>query len=289
MPGSVSRGDPIRGMTTTDMTNTDMTTTGMNGHVPVLFVHGQPGLGSDFDPVREFLGSKFDVFAPDRPGYGSSLTPAVSMRENVEVLAALTEERFDRPAIVVGHSYGGGIAVLLAALRPDLFEGLVLAASVGYSEELGNVDRLLAAPVVGDVIVAGGLGAAGTIIPFLRAPARRAPGKLGKWMSVNLPDGSFTKVAVSRPGVWRSVVAEQRYLLTEIHLVEGALSSIAIPTEVVAGMWDIIVDPEVAARIASAIHGAELVLVPGTGHFLTRDAPGVLADAVRRSAQKAGS
>jgi pimeloyl-ACP methyl ester carboxylesterase len=76
--------------------------------------------------------------------------------------------------------------------------------------------------------------------------------------------------------------------MTEIHDVEGALSNIHVPTEVVAGSWDIIVDPEVAARIASAIHGAELVLVPGTGHFLTRDAPGVLAEAVRRSAEKAG-
>jgi pimeloyl-ACP methyl ester carboxylesterase len=273
MPGSVSPGD---------------LETGVSGHVPVLFVHGQPGLGSDFDPVKDFLGPTFDVFAPDRPGYGSSLTPAVSMRENVEVLAALAVERFDGPAIVVGYSYGGGIAVLLAARRPDLFAGLVLAASVGYSEGLGNMDRLLAAPVVGDVIVAGTLGAAGTIIPFLRAPASRAPGKLGKWIAVSLPDSTYTKVAVRRPGVWRSVVAEQRTLMTEIHDVEGALSDIHIPTEVVAGTWDIIVNPEVAPRIASDIHGAELVLVPGTGHFLTRDAPAVLAEAVRRSGEKAG-
>lgn len=272
MHGSVSRGDH---------------TALVGEHVPVLFVHGQPGLGSDFQPVKELLGTGFDVLSPDRPGYGSSLTPAASMRENVEILAALTEARFDGPVIVVGHSFGGGIAVLLAARRPDLVAGLVLAASVAFREELGNLDRLLAAPVVGDVIVAGGLGAAGTIIPMLRAPAKLAPGRLGKWMSVSLPDGSFSKVAVRRPGVWRSVVAEQRNLLTEIDDVEAALSLIEVPTEVVAGTWDIIVDPEVAARIATVIRGAELVLVPGTGHFLTRDAPGVLAEAVRRSAAKA--
>lgn len=260
---------------------------GEKDDVPVLFVHGQPGLGSDFEPVARHLGAGFAVLSPDRPGYGSSAMPSVSMHENVDVLEALLDERGDAPAIVVGHSFGGGIAVLLAQRRPDLVSGLVLAASVAYVEGLGGVDRLLALPVVGGVLVAGGLGAAGTILPLLRAPASLAPGRLGKWISVSLPDGSFTRVAVRRPGVWRSVVAEQRTLMTEIRSVEAALAEIGVPTEVVSGTWDIIVSPEVAARIASAIRGAELVLVPGTGHFLTRDAPRALAGAVRRVAVKA--
>jgi pimeloyl-ACP methyl ester carboxylesterase len=256
--------------------------------VRVLFIHGQPGLGSDFEPVAQLLGPGFAVLAPDRPGYGSSLKPSVSMHENVDVLADILELSGSVPAIVVGHSFGGGIALLLARLRPDLVSGLVLAASVGYQEELGNVDRLLAFPVVGDVLVAGGLGAAGRILPLLRAPAKLVPGRMGKWMSVSLPDGSFTKVAVRQRGVWRSVVREQRALIDEIPSVEDALPEIHVPTEVVAGTWDIIVTPEVAARIASSIRGAELVLVPHTGHFLTRDAPSVLAAAIRRVAVKAG-
>ena len=258
------------------------------GDVPVLFVHGQPGLGSDFDPVAAHLGPGFRVLSPDRPGYGSSPNPPMSMHQNVEVLAALLDETGASPAIVIGHSFGGGIAVLLARQRPDLAAGLVLAASVAHQGELGNVDRLLAFPVVGDVLVAGGLGAAGRILPLLRTPASLAPGRVGRWMSVSLPDGTFTRVAVRKRGVWRSVVAEQRALIAEIRSVEAALPEIHVPTEVVAGTWDIIVAPEVAPRIASTIRGAELVLVPGTGHFLTRDAPQVLASAIRRVAVRAG-
>lgn len=254
----------------------------------VLFVHGQPGLGSDFNPVAQLLGPGFKVLSPDRPGYGSSQRPSASMRENVEVLADLLDQNAAAPAIVLGHSFGGGIAVLLADHRPDLVAGLVLAASVAYPGELGNVDRILAAPVLGEVLVAGGLGAAWTILPLLRAPASLAPGRLSKWISVSLPDGTFTKVAVRGRGVWRSVLAEQRTLMTEIRDVEAALPGIKVPTEVVAGTWDIIVDPEVAPRIASTIRGAELVLVPRTGHFLTRDAPQALATAVRRVGVRAG-
>jgi pimeloyl-ACP methyl ester carboxylesterase len=255
--------------------------------VPVLFVHGQPGLGSDFEPVADRLGEGFTVLSPDRPGYGSNPTPPLSMHENAEALAELIEESDAAPSVVVGHSFGGGIALLLAQQRRDLVAGLVLASSVGYPEELGNLDHLLAAPVLGEVIVASGLGAAGTILPLLRAPARFAPGRIGKWAAVNLPDAKFKKVAVRR-GVWRTVVAEQRALLAEIDSVGASLPEISVPTEVVAGTWDIIVGPEVAGRIASTIHGSELVLVSGTGHFLTRDAPVVLADAVRRVARKAG-
>ena len=260
---------------------------GVGRAVAVLFIHGQPGLGSDFDSVAELLGQRYTVLAPDRPGYGSGLVSPVSMRENVEVLAGLLDQRRQSGVIVVGHSFGGGLALLLAHHRPDLVAGLVLAASVGNARELGNMDRLLALPIVGDVLVAGGLGAAGTILPVIRAPASLAPGRLGRWLTVSLPDSSFRKAA-ARKQLWKSVVAEQRTLMSEIGDIDEALRHISVPTEVVAGTWDIMIGPEVAAHIAASVHGAELVLVPGTGHFLTRDAPAVLAGAVRRVSERAG-
>lgn len=256
--------------------------------VLVVFVHGQPGSGSDFDPVAELLDLPYLVLSPDRPGYGQSGRPPVSMRENVDVLAGLIEERDLGRAVVVGHSYGGGIAVLLAAGRPDLVSGLVLAASVGSGEHLGPVDRLLAAPVLGEMLVAGGLGAAGTVLPLLRAPGRLAPGRLGRWMAASLPDAQFARVVTRGGGVWRSVVSEQRALFAEIGDVEASIPTLRLPVEVVAGTWDIVVPPVVAACTAASVRGAELWLVGGTGHFLTRDAPRVLAEAVRRAAFRAG-
>jgi pimeloyl-ACP methyl ester carboxylesterase len=255
--------------------------------IPVLFIHGQPGLGSDFDHVTARLGPDFRVISPDRPGYGDSGKQPVSMHENAAMLAQLIGES-ETPAVVVGHSYGGGIALLLAAQSPELVAGLVLAASVGREEHLGTVDHLLAAPVVGEVLVAGGLSAAATVLPLLRAPGRFAPGKAGKWVAASLPDASFTKIATKRSGIWRSVVAEQRFLLREIGDIESVIPELRAPVQVVTGTWDIIVPPVVAATTASSIPGAELVIVPGTGHFLTRDAPAILASAVRKVASYAG-
>jgi len=260
----------------------------------VLFVHGQPGLGSDFDLVRALLEPEFRVIAPDRPGYGENPSPPVSMHENALMLGELLESSSSSsssssmPAIVIGHSYGGGIATLLGAERPDLVAGIVLAASVGSGEHLGTFDRLLAAPVVGDILTAGGLETARTLLPIVRTRAENAPGRIGKWIAVTLPDRTFVRSVQVWGRSVRSVVFEQRVLFKEIGSIERAISNISVPVVTVAGTWDIVVSPVVAAKIAASIHDAELLLVARTGHFLPRDAPGVLASAVRKVAERAG-
>jgi pimeloyl-ACP methyl ester carboxylesterase len=254
--------------------------------IPVLFVHGQPGLGSDFAPVAERLERGFAAIMPDRPGYGDNPAAVTSMSENVEWLAGLLDA--SAPAVVVGHSYGGGLAILLAQRHPDLVAGLVLAASIGSVEHLGTLDRLLALRYVGDALVAGGLGAAGSILPLVRARTRSVPGRFGRFMEASLPDSQFAKVSPPLGQVWRSVVKEQRSLFLEMPLVEAATHTIAVPVEVIAGSWDVIVPPAVAVKTAASIPDSELLLVSRTGHFLTRDAPDVLATAVRRVAKRAG-
>ncbi|HZU78794.1 MAG TPA: alpha/beta hydrolase, partial [Acidimicrobiales bacterium] len=87
---------------------------------PVLLVHGQPGLGTDWELVVEDLLGDHRVLTPDRPGYGRSQQAPVSMRENADLLADMLAARAAAPAVVVGHSYGGGIAILMAAHRPEV-------------------------------------------------------------------------------------------------------------------------------------------------------------------------
>ena len=250
----------------------------------VLFVHGQPGLGADFDAIGSLLVGDHRVIAPDRPGYGGSGDQPLSMVENARALATFLEDRAAVPATVVGHSYGGGVSVLLAASRPDLVAGLVLAGSVGRADSVNLFDRLLAAPVVGEGVSAVGLFALGHVLPRLRAVATRAPRESLERLKASLPDSSYVEVASKRGRqIWRSFVFEQRALLNEIGDVEDSLGAIAVPTVVITGSWDVVVSPSVAVSIASAVPAAELVTVERVGHFLPRDAPEVVASAVRRT------
>ena len=249
---------------------------------PVLFVHGQPGLGSDWDQVAGRLGDH-RLLVVDRPGYGGSGDETLSLADNAEVLAQLLVERGAVPATVVGHSFGGGIAILLAAHHPELVSGLVLAASVGRVDNATVVDRALAYPVVGEAMSALGLFTLGRVLPPLRALTRGRSQPALRWLRAALPDDSYDVVSSQRGRrIWRSFVAEQRALMHELGDVEGALVQIQAPTVVLSGEWDVVVPPSMSARMADTIARAELVRVAGAGHFLPRDAPGSIAAAVRR-------
>ncbi len=248
---------------------------------PVLFVHGQPGLGSDWDPVVERL-EDHRVLVVDRPGYGRSGEETLTIAGNAELLAEVVTERDAVPVTVVGHSYGGGVAIELAARRPELVAGLVLVGSIGRADSLNMLDRVLATPVMGEALSAAGLFTLARVLPRVRHLVRPQQHAALAWLRASLPDERYDSVSLQRGRqVWRSFVAEQRFLVREIGAVETALSSVRVPTVVISGTWDLVVPPSVSASIAASIPGSELVSVARTGHFVPRDAPDVVASAVR--------
>ena len=255
----------------------------------VLGLHGQPGLARDLAAVSSRLVADHRVLVPDRPGYGASPGPALGMAEGAERMAQLLVERRAAPATVVGHSYGGGIAALLAARRPELVSGLVLVASVGRAGAVGLLDRALATPLLGEAMAATGLLAVGRLLPHVRQVAGRVGGRGPSWIEASLPDHGFSEAASTfGRGVWRSFAVEQRALVREIGDVETALTEVRAPTVVLAGLWDIVVPPAVAVSVAAAVPGAELVTLARTGHFVPRDAPSAVAEAVREVERRAG-
>jgi pimeloyl-ACP methyl ester carboxylesterase len=209
------------------------------------------------------------------------------MAGNAQVLAAAIV-RAGGPATVVGHSYGGGIAVLLAQAHPELVRGLVLVGTIGGPGSVTRTDRLMAAPVVGALISAVGFLTFGRLLPPLRRRTSRLPRETRRWLQATLPDEAAGPVRQGRWGrTWQSFVVEQRCLVRELPTVSAALRATAVPTAVVVGEWDVVVDPRSQEAVAAATPGSEVVLVPRTGHFVPRDAPGVVADAVRRVESRA--
>ena len=249
----------------------------------MLLVHGQPGVGADWDPVTDLLAPDHRVVVPDRPGYGASAPDPMGMAENADVLAELLVSMQAAPALVVGHSYGGGVAVLLAHRHPELVRGLVLVGSVGNEASVNGLDHVLALPVVGEVLSALGLVTVGRILPRLRPRANLLPDPAATRLRTSLPDQRYA-AGVSRQGLrlCRSFAAEQRSLLAEVGDVERALPGLRLPVSVVTGTWDTVVPPAVAVAIAAAVPGSELVTVAGVGHFVPRDSPRAVVAALFR-------
>ena len=96
---------------------------------PVVLVHGSMDRSAGLLRLSRRLDADFQVVRFDRRGYGRStgVGPPWTASANVEDLAGLVERTVPgRRAAIVGHSYGGNIALALAGTRPDLVSGVVV-------------------------------------------------------------------------------------------------------------------------------------------------------------------
>ncbi len=254
----------------------------------MLLVHGQPGTGGDWRGVVALLEPEHRVLAPDRPGWGSDERPAMGLAANASALAALAEERsLPPPLTVVGHSLGGGIALELAMLRPDLVGALVLLGSVGMEQALNPLDRVLAVPAVGGPVIRAGLAAARRGVAAGRLVMKSSP--------ASTVASRFARFPVVRALAWldeqpigsrerTSFLVEQRALVDETPALQRGLSHLRLPVAVVHGTVDHIVPPRAARLLAERIPGAELIWLKDEGHLPIFDCPERVAPIVRRYA-----
>jgi pimeloyl-ACP methyl ester carboxylesterase len=181
-------------------------------------------------------------------------------------------------AVLVGHSFGGGVALSAASLAPGRVEAVVLLASVGPGCITGW-DRLLAAPGVGRLCAQ----MAWRLTPWMaRARLARIARQRGRALR---PDEHVSWQVWGHAGhgrhpLWRTFLTEQRAMLRELDELERAIASVQAPVLVLADPKDAVVSFETARRLTLALPDAHLQLVEGTGHHLPRRAPAVVADAI---------
>ncbi|MDT5065651.1 MAG: lipase [Mycobacterium sp.] len=100
---------------------------GPAGRTQILAIHGLTGHGRRWEPLANRHLPEFAIAAPDLLGHGrSSWAAPWTIDANVAALAAVLDADPAGPVTVVGHSFGGAVALSLAQTRPDLVAALVL-------------------------------------------------------------------------------------------------------------------------------------------------------------------
>jgi pimeloyl-ACP methyl ester carboxylesterase len=230
------------------------------GAATVLALHGWQRTHLDFSPVFEGPppGEGLSALGPDLFGFGSTPPPPEpwGSAEYARHLLPLFEESgvLAERVVVVGHSFGGRVAVRLFGLVPDRIERVVLTA-VPLLDRRGR--RARPAPSYRLVRRLHGLG----LIGDTRLEAMRD--RYGS------PDYRAAQ-GVMR-GVFVRVLAEN---------YADDMASMGCPVDLLWGEEDTEVPLEVAARAQPMFPSARLVTLPGVGHLTPTEAPTQLRDVI---------
>jgi pimeloyl-ACP methyl ester carboxylesterase len=246
---------------------------------PVLLLHGQPGGARDWDRVRAAIGDSVHAIAFDRPGWDGRSAPRDIEGNASAALSVLDRLGVAEPVVLVGHSFGAAVACWLAASEPARVAGLVLLAPAANVASLYKLDRWLAAPLLGELGSAVGVGGPGFVLRMARA--RRAIGK-----RLDLDDRHLARVgrAFGRPRAWRAFTVEQRSLVRDLPVLEARLVAVSAPTRILIGTRDWIVPVSAAQALGRQLPRGEVSVVPRAGHLLPLTRADTVAAAIRELA-----
>jgi len=257
------------------------------GHgYPLLLMHGGPG--ADHWTMSQFrrLADQFTlVFYDHRCNGRSTGAPVESMTwENLTADADELRERlgFVRWA-VLGHSFGGNVALEYALRYPDSLSHLVLLDTGGDSRwAQENAPELLAKRGFSPRIVKlARRFLNGQIEPKEFFPALlRLGSAYNPYLSLPQLAGAMLR------GEWRSKLRPQALIFAGPHLCKGwtvmdRLGEITAPTLVMAGRDDFIFPPEHQAELAAGILNARLRIIERAGHNPQLERPADVFEAIR--------
>jgi pimeloyl-ACP methyl ester carboxylesterase len=231
------------------------------------------------------LAKHFRVVALDRPGHGESehvrLADASVWRQ-AEIVRDVTRELGLSRPVVVGHSFGGAVALAHGMAYPDETDGVVAVSPICFPEV--RLEHFLfglrAAPFVGEVLAPALRLTDAATLPIL-------------WPAMFLPQTMPTRFATGFPfalaGRADRLVADgenANMLFRDLTRSALAYGSLRVPVEILCGGADVVTNPAMHGALASVlIPGARLTWLNGLGHMLHHFRP----DAVLGAALAVGS
>ncbi len=242
-----------------------------NPQPTVLCLHGF-GTSKESCFVLSQMAPGTRFIAPDLPPFGESDPAAVTDYDPANLVAYI--DRFAiavqaRPAIVLGTSMGGALAVAYAHAHPEAVTALVLLAPAGVQAPVenefvrqaragGNPLRIASAEDLDRVLE----------MVFFHPPATPAPIK-AFLVEQALATREARDQAAEQLGPW----------LLEDGILD-ALVDIQQPTLVVFGAEDRVIDPSCLAVFQSQLPHSTCTTIPGAGHVVFADAPLATRDAI---------
>jgi pimeloyl-ACP methyl ester carboxylesterase len=230
----------------------------------VVLVHGHAVEGSAIwqATAQELSGAGLRVIAFDMRGFGRSdrdLTPDYSLRSQADTLAKALNELFVSDAILVGHGWGSGVVLQLAAEQPQFAGRLVLLAPM--------LDDGVP-PLWRQVVKVPHLGPAAAWAVSSGGPVWRASQVEAFGDPEAIPRGYWERVRPSTRVQGTAETLRMMALSPADDDLPEALPTIDVPVLVLLGDEDRRVSQESVEELAAQLRDVRVVMVTGAGHSL---------------------
>jgi pimeloyl-ACP methyl ester carboxylesterase len=249
---------------------------------PVVLVHGMVNASRHWAAVAERLAERHLVIAPDLIGHGDSATPRgdYSLGAHAAVIRDLLSALGIERATMVGHSLGGGVAMVYFWQFPERVERLALVSSGGLGDEVSPLLRSAALPGASALIslathrfVTGNLDRAGVALR-----------ERGSWIGAQLQAVARALRPLESAGQREAFVQTLRAVIDRHGQRVSATDRLYLlhdmPTLIAWGERDRTIPVEHGIAAHRAIPGSRFVTIPGAAHFPHIERPDELAAAL---------
>lgn len=256
---------------------------------PVVLLHGMCSMLQDFtSSIVDELARGYRVIAFDRPGYGYSERPRrifwTPRRQARLIHMAVTRLGVEKP-ILVGHSWGALVALAYALAYPHQTAAIVLLG--GYVFPVRRPDLALSGlfrmPLLG-VLLRHTLAplAVRLMAPRLLHDVVFAPNPVPARFAHEFPL-AFNE----RPAQLRAIAEEALMLRFAAAALSRRYREVTVPTVILAGESDHVVDPHrQAIPLHHVIAHSTVRIMPRTGHMVHQTHPQAVYDAIETARQQ---
>ena len=208
------------------------------------------------------------MFAPQLAAFpGSRSVESYGLADSIAEMAGIALEQAPDRFDLFGHSMGGRVALEVYRMAPQRVRRLALSSTGIHSLGTGEPAKRHALQAIGHE--QGFEALVDAWLPPMVAEANRSSPEYAEMRRMCLDAGQA------------QFDAQINALLTRPE-VETLLPAISCPTLVMTGELDAWSPPAQHEAIAAAIPDSQLVIVPGAGHMVTREAPGEVNEAIAR-------
>jgi len=222
----------------------------------ILMLHGWWRSLSDFDQVTESLKSKFRIIRLDLPGFSGTEMPdqVWNVADYVEFVRSFLEKIEVRPAILLGHSFGGRIIIRGIGGNKLNADKLVLISAAGVKTDGWRNKIFMVLAKIADVV---------TLLPPLLFARGKLKHKFYKMIGSDYLESGKMKE------IFKAVVAED--LLPFARNIQS-------PTLLLWGESDFVTPLDQANLLHKSIKNSSLKIIRGAGHFSHTEKPNKIVE-----------